>query len=92
MVEYGFCYVDCTGLDLTDTNTQTIDGLYNRCINAMGTNKPIIAANCNWNGTYVSPIHVFGIPTAANEVTFTASTLQVIINSNNEVTINNMVD
>ena len=87
----GYAMVDCTGLDLIKGNiAQTISDIYNRVHEAMALNKPMIAYNCNWNGTPVTPIHVFAID-FGTYVICTAATMQVIINSNNTVTINNLV-
>lgn len=84
--------IDCKGLDLTKGSTeQTIAGIYEDVQTAMATGKPIVAYNCIWGtGKPVTPINVFAIQ-FDGEVIVTASTLQVIVGSNDHVTINNMV-
>ena len=86
----GYVLVDCTGLDLIKGSTQqTIPGIRDRVINAMKTNKPIMAVNANWDGAFVSPIFVFAIE-IGTDIICTASTLQIVIAKNGKVTINNM--
>lgn len=88
----GYIMVDCTGLDLTKGSTpQTITGLYQKCINACNTGKPIYCVNSVWGSDgAVTPIEVFIIQ-FDGYVIATASTLQVIVTSSDVVTIDNMV-
>lgn len=88
----GFIQIDCTGLDLTKGATsQTVEGLYQRVKIAIGIGKPIMAYNAVWGLVgAVTPILVFAIDWG-DYIICTASTLQVIINPDDTVTINNMV-
>lgn len=88
----GYIMVDCTGLDLTKGSTpQTISGLYQKCINARNTGKPIYCVNSVWGDKgVITPIEVF-IVQFDGYVIVTASTLQVIVTSSDVVTIENMV-
>lgn len=88
----GYIMIDCTGLDLTKGLTpQTVEGLYNRVKSAIDTNKPLIAVNAVWGSDGpVTPISVFAIDFGDN-IICTASTLQVIIETDDSVTIENMV-
>ena len=87
----GYIMIDCTGLDLTKGMTpQIIIGLYATCQTAMKTGKLICAYNCTWGVIPVTPIPVFLIQINETEVIATASTLQIIVGSNDTVTINNM--
>lgn len=87
----GYIMVNCEGLDLLKGSTpQTITGLYAACQTAMKTGKLICAHNCTWGVLPVTPIPVFLIQINASEVICTSSTLQIIVASNDSVTINNM--
>lgn len=87
----GYIMIDCTGLDLIKGITpQTVEGLYERVKAAMAHNKPLFAINAIWGtGRPVTPILVFAIDWG-DFIICTASTLQVIINPDDSVTINNM--
>ena len=89
----GYIMIDCTGLDLTKGSTpQNITGLYQKCIDAYNTGKPIYCVNSVWstNGL-ITPIEVF-IVKFDGYIIVTASTFQVIITSSDVVTIENMVE
>lgn len=87
----GYAMIDCTGLDLIKGETvQTIATIYDRVKTAMSRGKPLMACNCVWDGIPVSPIYTFAIQIATNRIICTASTLQIIINSDDTITINNM--
>lgn len=92
MFNGGYFLIDCKGMDLTKGSTeQTIAGLYEDVQTAMATGKPIVACNCIWGaGKPVTPINVFAIQ-FDGQVIVTSSTLQVIVGSNDHVTINNMI-
>ena len=87
----GYIMIDCKGLDLLKDSAQTIVGMYTQCQIAMATNKPIIAYNCKW-GTdkSITPIQVFMIQ-FDGYIIATSSTLQIIIASNDSITINNLI-
>lgn len=88
----GYIMVDCTGLDLIKGSTpQTINGLYQKCIAACNTGKPIYCVNAVWDDKgVVTPIEVL-IVQFDGYVIATASTLQIIVTSSDVVTIENMV-
>ena len=87
----GYVLVNCGGLDLTSESTQTIAGLYAKVKSAMETGKMIIAENIIWgSGKSITPISVFAIDMGDYGIYITASTLQIRVNSSNEVTIVNM--
>lgn len=88
----GYVVVDCGGLNLLADSSQTITGLYNRCKDAINSNKPIIASNCNYGAnTPVTPINVFAI-TEGTTFIFTASILQIRVASTDVVTIVPLVE
>lgn len=89
----GYTQIDCTGLDLIKGATpQTVNGLYQRVKIAMGIGKPIIAYNAVWGtGRAVTPILTFAIDWG-DFIICTASTLQIVIQPDDTITINNMVE
>ncbi len=87
----GYIMIDCHGLDLLSESSQTISGLYSDIQTAMRIGKPIYAYNVNWGTLAITPIHVFAIQLTSTTVTCTASTLQVVITSDDAVTVNNLV-
>lgn len=88
----GYIMIDCHQMDLTKGSTpQTVNGLYNAVKRAMVCDKPLYAYNAIWGaGRPVTPIQVFVIDWG-DYLIATASTLQVVIATNDSVTINNMV-
>lgn len=86
----GYIMIDCTGLNLLAGSSQTINGLYAKCVEALDTGKPCIAFNLIYGeGVPMSPVPVFGIYEDAN-IIFTASVLQIIVTPEDGVTINNL--
>ena len=88
-MNFGIVNIDCAGLELTNTETQTITGMYSNCKEALETGKAVVAYNCKWDTKPVSPIMVFGIDFGTYFI-FTASTLQVIVNNDDTISIVNM--
>ena len=92
IMKAGYVLVNCSGLDLTNESTQTISGLYKKVQAAMATGKAIIAENIIWGtGKPITPIACFAIDMGSTYgIYITASTLQIRVNSDDEVTIVNM--
>lgn len=86
----GYISIDCKGLDLLASESQTITGLYADVQEAIKTGKPIFAVNMVWGDVSpISPVQVFTVQ-FDGYVICTASTLQVIITTEDGVTINNL--
>lgn len=86
----GYIQVDCKGLDLLAESAQTINGLYNEIQEAIETGKPMFATNLVWGDVSdISPVQVFSVQWSGY-VILTASTLQVIVTTEDSVTINNL--
>lgn len=87
----GYITIDCDKLNLLAVESQTIDGIYNRCVEAMATGKPIIAVNCEYGENVpMSPIAVMGIIEDTN-IIFTSSILQIVVSNNDGVVIRSLV-
>lgn len=86
----GYISIDCKGLNLLAEVAQTINGLYNEIQEAIGTGKPMYATNLVWGDvSAISPVQVFSVQWDGY-VILTASTLQVIVTTEDSVTINNL--
>lgn len=87
----GYIMVDCKGLNLLAVSKQTIAGIYEETEKARKSGKQVLAHNCVWGpGVEITPIPVFAVPFDGYTV-WTSSTLQIIVDEDDGVTINNMV-
>lgn len=88
----GYVMIDCTGMDLLAGESQTISGLYNKCVDAYQKNKPVYAVNVTF-GDYgqLTPVAVMLVPTAANQISATAATLRIDVTSADVVTVTNYI-
>lgn len=87
----GYIIIDCTGIDMLSEDSQSLTGLYARVQEAINTGKPIYATNLTWGeqGT-MSPVEIFTVQ-FDGYVVCTASTIQIIVASNDSITINNLI-
>jgi len=84
----GYILVDCSGLDLTDSNEQTISGLWNKAVAAIATQKPIVASGSVYGtGKPVSPVTCFGWYISATEIVIVGATLHIHIKNTDKVTV-----
>ena len=83
----GYFNVDCTGLDLTKSEKQTISGIWDKAVTAMKTYKPIMAYGCTYGTALVSPVPAFGWYIAADEIVIVGATLHVHIKSDDSATV-----
>lgn len=89
----GYVNIDASGLDVHETEKQTINGIYKKTLDAKKADKPIFVYNAVF-GDYgkMSPIGVFcNFASNGKTIICTSSTLQIIIDENDGVTINNLV-
>lgn len=89
----GYINIDAIGLDLSKDTKQTINGIYKKTLDAKNADKPIFVYNAVF-GNYgkMSPISIFCNFASDNEtIICTSSTLQIIVDKNDGVTINNLV-
>ena len=88
----GYIMVDCTGMDLRETDPQTISGIYEQVETAYKTNKPVYAVNIAWGDAgYMSPVAVMICKTGAKQYSATSATLRIDITDQDAVTINNYI-
>lgn len=87
----GYIIIDCAGIDMLSDEAQSLTGLYARVKEAINSGKPIYATGLTWGeqGT-MSPIEIFTVQ-FDGYVVCTASTIQIIVGSDDSVTINNLI-
>ncbi len=91
MYNGGYIMVDCGGLDLNDSTEQTIDGLYDRAIEAIGSGKPCYAVNCVMSGMPCTPVSVVAWDQGNDGVIATGHVLRITIAEDDGVTVTNLV-
>lgn len=91
MVNSGYVMVDCGGMNLLSQSSQNIKGLYNKCKEAVDSGKMILAVNCEYGENVpMTPIPVMAIKESGNYI-FTASILQITVESDDDVTISSLI-
>lgn len=84
----GYFLLDCTGLDLTKDTAQSITGCWQKTVDAIASNKPIIAHNCIYGtGVPVSPVTCFGWYIASDEIVIVGATLHIHVKDNDTATV-----
>lgn len=84
----GYIMVDCSGLDLTETDAQSITGIWDKAVSAIASDKPIIAYGCVYGtGVPVSPVTCFGWYIAADEIVIVGATLHIHIKDDDTATV-----
>lgn len=87
----GYILVDCGGLELNDSSTQSITGLYKRAKAALASGKPAYACNCVMNDGACSPVSVAAWQEDENTIIATGHVFRVTIESDDDVTVTNLV-
>lgn len=78
----GYIMADCTGLDLTSAEKVTITGMWDKAVEALKQNKPIVAYNCIYGtGKPVSPVTCFGWYLSSTTIVIVGATLHIIIDN-----------
>lgn len=80
----GYIMVDVTGLDVSDSEAQTIPGIYGRFEEAMVTNKPICIFGATNGDSKISP--AFITVTEGTGVGFTLGSFTALVTSDDKVT------
>ena len=91
MTNSGYIFVDCGGLELNDSTTQSITGLYKRAQAALKTGKPVFAVNCLMNDSYCAPVSVAAWQEDSTTIIATGHVFRVTIESDDDVTVTNLV-
>ena len=91
MVNSGYLMFDCGGLDLNDSTEQTIDGIYDRAVEALASGKPVFATNCVMSDMPCSPCSVIAWDQGNDGIIATGHTLLLVIAKVDGVTVLNLV-
>ena len=91
MFKGGYVLVDCGGLELNDSSTQSITGLYKRAKAALATGKPCYACNCTMNDGACSPVSVAAWQEDEHTIIATGHVLRIVIEDDDDVTVINLV-
>lgn len=87
----GYILVDCGELELNDSTTQSIPGLYARAQEAMATGKSVLACNCVMNDKPCTPVSVVAWQEDDTTIIATGHVLRITIESDDDVTVTNLV-
>ena len=90
----GYAVIDCKGINLLSQDIPPVEGIYEAVKTAHTQNKPIWAVNCKWGDKPITPIPIFAIydvSEPAYSYTCTSSTLQIIVDKNDNITVVNMI-
>lgn len=91
MVNPGYIFFDCGGLELNSASTQSITGIYKRAKEALAINKPVYAVNCVMNDTPCTPCSVIAWQEDSTTIIATGHVLRVVIENDDDVTVTNLV-
>lgn len=80
----GYIMVEVNGLDVSDTEVQTIPGLYSRLTNAIETGKAIMLTGLMNGDAEVSPVYVAA--TLGAGATITLSGFAAVVTDDDKVT------
>ena len=91
MYKGGYVLVDCDGLELNDSTTQSIPGIYKRAKEALYSGKPCFACNCLMNNGVCSPVSVAAWQEDADVIIATGHVFRVTIEFDDDVTVTKLV-
>jgi len=87
----GYLNVDCTGIDLSKSEKQSVSGIWDKAVDALKSEKPIHAYGCTYGAALVSPVPVFGWYVAADEIVIVGAKFHVHIKNDDSATVLNVV-
>lgn len=88
----GYYNIDCTGIDLTETDPQSITGIWNKAVDLLQVGKPAFAYGCVYgSGKPVSPVPIFAWQIATDEIVVVGATLHIHIKDNDTATVLDVV-
>lgn len=87
MINSGYVLLDCGNLDMTETDPQTVSGIWNRAVNAVNTGKPIWIHTAYDSDAEYSPIPVFARFDSTTTIICNAAGFTITITSGNTVTV-----
>lgn len=91
MLKGGYAMINCRGLELTETDPQSIDGVWEIAKKAVESGKLIIAYNSVYNDAPVSPVPCFGWYIDTDEIVIVGATLHIHVKDDNTATVLDVV-
>lgn len=91
MVNSGYLMFDCGGLDLNDSTEQTINGIYDRAVEALASGKAVFATNCVMSDMPCSPCSVIAWDQGNDGIIATGHVLRIVIAKDDGVTVTSLV-
>lgn len=82
----GYAMIDCSGLVLTNNESQTINGMFKQMQNAYNSGKAIWAHNCGYNEGVLSPVPVM-VLNEGGRYCATSSILQIWVDNSDACTV-----
>lgn len=83
----GYILIDATGIELTETDPQSVPGIWKKAVAAVASKKPIVASGCTYATAPVSPVTGFAWYISTTEIVFVGATLHVHIKNDNTATV-----
>lgn len=90
MYNSGYIFIDCGGLELNDSSTQSISGMFSRAKKALESGKPVFAINCEMNGGFTAPVSVTAWLEDEHTIIATGHVLRIVIKDDDDVTVINL--
>lgn len=88
----GYTLIDCTGVDLTETEQQTVTGIYEKVALAYAAGKPVFAGGMAYGDLgVITPVPVMVNSDGTSGYFATASILQVHVESGDKVTVSSLI-
>ena len=91
MLKGGYILMDCGGLELNESTTQSITGFYKRAKKALDSGKPVYACNCQMNDGPTTPVSVVAWQEDEHTIIATGHVLRIVIEDDDDVTVINLV-
>ncbi len=87
----GYILIDCSGIELTTTDKQTISGIYAQVLKALRANKLVLACGLKFgtNPCTPAPVMVNDDPNG-DEIVCTSSVLQLFVGADDGVRVVNL--
>lgn len=83
----GYILVDATGIELTETDPQSVTGIWDKAVAAVASQKPIVASGCTYATAPVSPVTGFAWYLDTDEIVFVGATLHGHIKDDDTATV-----
>ena len=83
----GYVLVDATGIDLSDSTSQSVTGIWEKAKIAVSAGKPIVAGGLVYGDWEVTPVTCFAFLISSTEIAFISATLHIHIKSDDSVLV-----